>query len=414
MSAGKTVFFYTRVRPYPTGSGAQVRVFTNIRAYKDIGYDVVLVKFNATREQPLIEIPGLDVLILNITLTESVHHPWVHLFYILGFPFTAVLDFLYPARRDVQREMLRLTQQTPVAIHHFEYLDMASAVIGMPQGRFVWSNHDHDSERFLRVRKMRKDKFGKKSALVETLKLKRIRKAEFRVAQACGLVLAIAQHEADDFRRLWKADHIHLLPMSWPDEKPVLRTREWMAGGKLRLFHLGSLNSMVPYSSMKFILEEVFPLISGDVRDNIEFWVAGEISTGEYCQEILKIGLQVPQIKFLGFVEDLVPLFAEVDLQLVGSSFASGLRTRIIESFARGLPVLSTQVAAEGILGLEHGRNILLATQAEEYARQIVQIARSPGILQTLALHARNSYQANYSRQKEAETLHHLLLRYVP
>jgi glycosyltransferase involved in cell wall biosynthesis len=379
-----------------------------------LGFEVEVVWFHDKDIQETFEIPHLTATVVPVKEQPNRISSLTRMLYFLGLSRDAILDHLFVFRKQAQSEVRKRELITPGAIHHFEYLDLASAAVGLPPGRYVWSNHDFDSERFNRIQEMRNET-GKsnKTEQARAIQYKRMQSAEQWTSSACQLVLTIAEHETALFRRAWKGDHIHLLPMSWPDETLASRARDWMADGKLRLFHLGSLNSLVPFSSMRFILEEVFPLIPAELMERIEFWVVGEISEGKNCQTILRIASAWPQVRLRGYVEEIEPLFGQMDLQLVGSQFASGLRTRIIESFVRGLPVLSTEVAARGVVGLRHRENILLADTAETFAREIVALFERPKQLQRLSANAHETYKQYYGRDMEAKTLGRLLERHV-
>ena len=108
------------------------------------------------------------------------------------------------------------------------------------------------------------------------------------------------------------------------------------------MLHLGSLNSMIPFSSLEYINNRLFKIIPNDYHKKIELIVAGHNPNAPYSNHIKKIAKQYKNIKFLGYVESLDNLFIDSDIQIVASQFESGLRTRIVESFVRGLPVIST------------------------------------------------------------------------
>ena len=223
----------------------------------------------------------------------------------------------------------------------------------------------------------------------------------------------IAEHEMWGLREKYKLNHIHLLPMSLPDEKRLERTRQWGEKGKLKLLHLGKLEAMMSYHSMKYLIEKVLPGLSEEILSRLEIWVAGGINQNKYCQEILALASKYSQIHFLDFVEDLDSLYATMDIQIVGGTVATGLRTRIIEFMCRGLPVLSTIEAARGIMGMRNGQNILLATTPGEFIAHLIQYTRTPPLLQAIADRGIQLYEMEYSRKKAAEQLSNLLETYM-
>ena len=66
--------------------------------------------------------------------------------------------------------------------------------------------------------------------------------------------------------------------------------------------------------------------------------------------------------------------FDNSDIQLIGLKFPNGLRNRIIESFARGLPVLSTNEGADGLYGLRKDDNMLIAYDALDFASKVTSL----------------------------------------
>ncbi len=407
------VYFYTQGLPLPGGSGAQMRIYTNLRAYCDLAYPVEVVYLG---REPVPRPAGMDLLVQWTALSLTAHRPtvWQRLAYRLGFPFSAVLDTLYPTRRQVQLVVREREQRTPGALHHFEYEFTAAAALGLSGVRVIWSHHDDLLDRYAKLNMVRQAVGRGKEGRRYARRLEDLRRVEQALSRRSNLVLTIAAHETETLRARMGLDNIHLLPMSWPDEIPVLRTSPWAAEGKLRLLHLGSIDALVGFTSLRFLLAEVFPRLSPDTLARLELWVAGKAGDTEYTRQIRALAAPYPQVRFLGFVADLRSLYAQADVQVVGSDSATGLRTRIIESFVYGVPVLSTAEAAAGVLGLAHAENIFLAADPAAFARQLEDLAAHPQKLPAVALAARQTYDQHYSRARSAAVLNQLLSTYAP
>ena len=81
-----------------------------------------------------------------------------------------------------------------------------------------------------------------------------------------------------------------------------------------------------------------------------------------------RLGLEPhPSVEVLGFAEDLDAALAEVAVAVVPLRVGGGTRIKIIEAWARGIPVVSTVLGAYG-LDVEHGRDALLADDPAEFA----------------------------------------------
>jgi glycosyltransferase involved in cell wall biosynthesis len=113
-----------------------------------------------------------------------------------------------------------------------------------------------------------------------------------------------------------------------------------------------------------------------------------------------------------GFVDDVVPFYQSSDLQVVASTDASGLRTRIIESFAYGLPVMSTSVGARGIAGLKAGEHFMVADDAAQFAIGLTRLLDSPGMLERFSQSGQEFYEKHQSRATVATALSQCLQKH--
>jgi glycosyltransferase involved in cell wall biosynthesis len=115
-----------------------------------------------------------------------------------------------------------------------------------------------------------------------------------------------------------------------------------------------------------------------------------------------------------GYVQDVIPYYKECDAQVVASTDALGLRTRIVESFAFGLPVVSTFVAAEGLRGFVPGKHLLIADTADEFVEKLTNLANSPNRLAQLSRDCRAFYIRHQSRAAVASELSVFLNKHLP
>jgi glycosyltransferase involved in cell wall biosynthesis len=71
------------------------------------------------------------------------------------------------------------------------------------------------------------------------------------------------------------------------------------------------------------------------------------------------------------------------------------MRLKILEAFARGIPVVSTSIGCDGIR-VEHGRHLLIADTPAEFADRVVELLESPRLGESLARHARALVTSTY------------------
>jgi len=89
------------------------------------------------------------------------------------------------------------------------------------------------------------------------------------------------------------------------------------------------------------------------------------------------------RVTLLGVVEDLEARYADTDVLVAPYYYGAGLKTKILEALARGLPVVTT---ASGISNtrLTPGRDVLVADTGPAYVRAVASLLASPGLRQTI------------------------------
>jgi len=89
-------------------------------------------------------------------------------------------------------------------------------------------------------------------------------------------------------------------------------------------------------------------------------------------------------VTVVGEVDDLRPAYHAHRVMVAPIRAGSGTRLKILEAFAAGIPVVSTTLGAEGIAS-EHGRHLLLADSAVDFAAAVEQVLADDGLARQLA-----------------------------
>jgi glycosyltransferase involved in cell wall biosynthesis len=305
--------------------------------------------------------------------------------------------------------------QWPDAVHHFETLPAAHVTTCLRNAKkinSVYSCHDIASDFVEYETAIDREVEGRPAHAWEVRKATFLRKVQGTTAHRCSLVLCITRADAETMRARWGCENAEAFPISMPDEIPPARMRPWLGGGTFEVLHLGQIHHVPTFRSLMFLFEQVLPRLSPDTANRMRLNIVGPIIGGSRCARLLEMGARIPQVKFFGRVPDLRSVYGWNDLQIVASTEATGLRTRIVESFAAGLPLLSSSVAAQGIEGLRNGENIVLADGPERFAAELELFGREGGRLERLAKNAQILYREKYGRKVVARHLEGLLERY--
>jgi glycosyltransferase involved in cell wall biosynthesis len=97
-------------------------------------------------------------------------------------------------------------------------------------------------------------------------------------------------------------------------------------------------------------------------------------------------------------------LFAEGAILVVPLRVASGVRMKILEAWARGVPVVSTPAGARG-LEAEDGGELLLADDAETFALALRRLHAEPGLAARLVAAGRRRLETRHEPRTIAARL---------
>lgn len=177
---------------------------------------------------------------------------------------------------------------------------------------------------------------------------------------------------------------------------PASSARRPLREGPLRVLLVGTFGCYVNRDAAFFLCRDVLPALRRLTGRQIQIDLVGsggaealgELSTP--AREPLRVpGTTAlsPAVKIHDYVEDLGLLYSLADVAVVPLRAGGGTRIKILEAFAHGVPVVSTRIGAEGI-SVADGKHLLLADDAEAFARACLQVKENPELACGLAMRA--------------------------
>ncbi|MFM7166566.1 MAG: glycosyltransferase family 4 protein [Planctomycetaceae bacterium] len=143
-----------------------------------------------------------------------------------------------------------------------------------------------------------------------------------------------------------------------------------------------------------WFVREVLPLVRQAVPA-VRFVIAGQ-RAGLAVAELAAGGLPVESVSD---PIDIRPCFQGAAVFVVPLLVGGGTRLKILEAMAMGIPVVSTNIGAEG-LGAAHGQQLLLADSPSEMASAVVQLLEDAALAGELRDRAMEWVQQNYDWQR--------------
>ncbi len=156
------------------------------------------------------------------------------------------------------------------------------------------------------------------------------------------------------------------------------------------LAFLGSMDWHANLDAVEYFVGKVYPEIKKRVPD-VRFIIIGRNPP----EHIRQMGREDPSITVTGTVDDVRPHMAKASAMVLPLRVGGGTRIKIFEAMAMGIPVVSTDVGAEG-LGTSHGEHLLMANAPEDFAAEVEKICRQPALAEEISANALRYVRENF------------------
>jgi len=163
------------------------------------------------------------------------------------------------------------------------------------------------------------------------------------------------------------------------------------------ILFLGSFRHTPNLEALTWFVEQVLPLVRAE----------------EPRARVMVVGSEPPKrgkfryggaVELVGFVEDVREPLTRYSLFVCPILSGSGVRVKLLEAFAAGIPVVSTRLGAEGLADRD-GDICALADRPAEFARRVVDLLRDPQKAAEMAARAREEVVAKRDIRSMTERL---------
>lgn len=391
------VLLLTQVLPFPPDSGPKVKTW-NVLKYLARHHEVTLVSFVRGDQQADVEqLRPYCQAIHTVPITRTPLQDGMAMLQSFANrqPWMMVRD-----DRAAMRELIdRLCAETQFDVAHADQLNMAQYAARVPGARKVLDAHNALWLLYKRLAETMPS--GPRKWLLER-DWRLLKEYEGRLCREFDGLLAVSEEDAVALREAAGADlAITIIPIAVDtDELPVAAR----APQAEHLLHIGTMYWPPNIDGMQWFIQEAYPPIRAARPE-----VALDIVGSRPPQELTAYNGNGQNINVTGYVADVQPFLERCGVFIVPLRAGGGMRVKILEALARGLPLVTTSLGCEGI-AVQHGQHVLIADTPEEFAQATLRLLDDRALADELGRNGRALIENTYDYRaacRPLETLYH-------
>lgn len=381
--------------PYPASDGSSIAMRSMIEALRLNGAKVQVLSLNTRkhfREAETIEKNRPDDIILEHFDVDTEVTAGGALFNLInGKPFH-VSRF---KQKALENRLDRLLKEVKFDIIHLEGLSMAvylDQLRSLSQAAIVLRAHNIEYQIWER-HVLHEKRFWKKWYLA--LQTRRLEAFEKKMMEAVDANVFITADDQKTYRA-WGGHSLGtVVPCGLdPHEHPPISG----FSAKYDLVHLASFDWLPNRQGAEWFLKEVWPLIL-EARPETTMGFGGRNMPKEF------LALKSAQLWMYPVVKDAREFMAHGKIAVVPLLAGSGMRIKLLELLAWGMPTVSTVIGAEGI-AIENYEQGILAEDPESFAAAVIYLLDGTEARKEMQVKARAFFEKHFdNRHLGAELL---------
>ena len=352
----------------PVDTGGKIRSF-NILRHLAREHEVTLLSYYGGRRDPDYEaaiaqrLPGAQTIYTAApdgTLAQSLD-------YILRLPSAApyaVRKFAHPrVRQEVARRLGDRSLDVAVC-------DFLSASLNFPDASpapVVLFQHNVETILWQRMAHTEKSALRKLAYNIEARKMSAY---EHRALRRFQHVIAVSEQDRDAMLTLSSSAGCPITVVPTGVDTEQYQVVPSASGNPPLIVFTGSMDWEPNIDAMEYFCQEIWPLVLAEYPD-ARFQIVGR-SPHPRVQRLASAAVEVT-----GTVPSVIDHLRAATVVIVPLRVGGGTRLKIFEAMAMAKAMVSTSIGAEG-LDVTHGRDLLLADDAQSFAAGILQFLRDP------------------------------------
>lgn len=416
MSKEKTILFVMPRLPFPTSSGRKTSLYHYCRILsEELDYRLIVAAFLENGDDPTKKPAFIDSLIVlpKASALSRICRIFLKSIILRKEPMQVALYWSQEAKKTIDDIITREGPEFVIGdmVRSTEYIKEADAFriadlddrISLRYQRQLETDIEgvNPYGAFLKtfpklIQKIMMNKWLKVSVVKNEIRL--LNKYELEIGSECEKTIFVAAKEAREFNKDLNAEKAVAVPIGVDTE--YFNYREVANCGNVIGF-LGAMSVAHNENAVRYFIAEILPHVIERIPD-VKFLVIG----GGTSDDLLK--LRSEYVEFTGYVDDVRDYLGICKTFVCPMTFGSGIKTKILEAMAMGLPVVTTSIGAENIEALD-GVDWYIEDNPVKFANYILRIMDDDNLRKQMSLNARNFILKNYTWQVAKENLENIL-----
>lgn len=387
------ILFLTNLLPYPLDNGGKIKTYTTLQSFYNAGFKVDLLCFkenkesNENNEKSLLKL-CCSVKEIYLKITTAEHKAYM----VRKAAISLFTKYSFGTYKFISKEMLNVIksysdyQYDCIYIDHLQMYVYAGIIKKQwPNAKIILDEHNCETQIMGRNAKNTKSIIKRAFMRIETKKLGDF---EGRAVQNVDNTIVLSEEDklaiSENGKKTFQCT---VIPIGMNAPSNIKKIEENNNTVQKILF-LGTMTWEPNNEGVIWFIDNVYRnLPSGRYK----LYIVGKNPSEkikEFCKEFKDIILT-------GYVDSVDPYYEMCDFMVVPLFVGSGQRVKIIESFSRGMPVISTAIGAEGLNCID-GRDLLIANTEDEFIKDI-ELMRDIKLRQYLSNNERKLFEVDYS-----------------
>jgi glycosyltransferase involved in cell wall biosynthesis len=220
----------------------------------------------------------------------------------------------------------------------------------------------------------------------------RYRKLERKLARMSDLVWSASGEDKQVMQREAPEARIEVVPTIHE-----LRDSGKAFAERVGLLFIGSLAHRPNADAVLFFISEVYPRLR-QMLPNVRLDIIGDQPSAAIT------AFNSEDVRVLGYIPNVEPYLRDRRVFIAPLRFGAGIKGKVGEAMAHGIPVVTTSIGAEGF-GLTHGFDVMIADDPESFAAAVEQLYSQKELWERVAHNSRLRIEKYFTPDVIAETI---------